>query len=522
MKKQILLLFPVLLLCLGACNKQAIADLQARLDALEKTTLVSINAQIASVRNAVGSLETAQTQLREYIVALEAQGDSFSDIIESLQEKEARFSRDLKALQELVRQNAADARKWMEQADITLAKVAALEAQLNTLQAYLDSVESRLGGLESRTKALETALGKSRSEMQEIRASLEAMQEDMESIREQMDALVNAVQSVVVVPDDRDGSVGFSTAPSNRVFFEIQPLSAAGLLAKLGASAVSLNAVETDSGSKESFSLPVSATEFDGRYFIVTASGSRLPNTFSLEKLHLSARLLISDGAVTRSSEYFPLSYRMDFSDDAYTYVAEPVDLGLSVKWSAFNLGADSPEGYGAIYAWGETLMKSVYRWESYKWCEGVENTLNKYCTEAQYGTPDGKTTLEPEDDVAHVKLGSDWRMPTRAEMEELMNLCKWTWTADYENTGVTGFVVSSLVEGFEDASIFLPTAGYCGNVGPQYAGTNGSYWTSDLYNPVNPVFVYCLGFDFLGPVEGSGYRFHGRSVRPVLAQKQP
>lgn len=516
MKKIIPILLSALLVGVAACNKQALEDLQARLDLLEKTTLVSINAQIASTRNAISSLEAAQSQLREYITALEAQDASFSDILESLKQQEARFSKDLKALQEQVRQNAGDVKKWMEQADVTLAKVSALESELASIRSYLESVGTRLGALEDKTKNLESALRKSQSDIREIQESLNALKDDLENVRDQIDALMNAVQSVVAVPDAPDGSVGFSATPNNRIFFEIQPLSAAGLLAELGASAVSLDAVETGSGSKDRHNLPVSATEFDGKYFIVTASGTRLPDAFALEKLNLSARLLISDGTVTRSSEYFPLAYRMNFSDDAYPCVAEAVDLGLSVKWSAFNLGADTPEGYGAIYAWGETSMKSVYRWESYKWCEGVENTLNKYCTDAQFGTPDGKTQLEADDDAAHVKLGGAWRLPTRTEMEELMSCCQWSWTADYGGSGVSGFVVTSRVEGFEDNSIFLPTAGYCGNIGPQYAGNNGSYWTSDLYNPVNPVFVYCLSFDFLGPVEGSGYRFHGRSIRPV------
>ncbi|WP_290091377.1 PEGA domain-containing protein, partial [uncultured Muribaculum sp.] len=37
----------------------------------------------------------------------------------------------------------------------------------------------------------------------------------------------------------------------------------------------------------------------------------------------------------------------------------EYVDLGLSVKWAACNVGASSPEDYGNYYAWGETATKA-------------------------------------------------------------------------------------------------------------------------------------------------------------------
>jgi hypothetical protein len=45
----------------------------------------------------------------------------------------------------------------------------------------------------------------------------------------------------------------------------------------------------------------------------------------------------------------------------------EAVDLGLSVKWASFNVGATSPEEYGGYYAWGETEEKENYDWSTYK-----------------------------------------------------------------------------------------------------------------------------------------------------------
>ena len=75
----------------------------------------------------------------------------------------------------------------------------------------------------------------------------------------------------------------------------------------------------------------------------------------------------------------------------------EYVDLGLpsGLLWATCNVGADSPDDYGDYFAWGETETKSDYDWDTYKWCNGSENTLTKYCTKSSYGTVDNKTVLE-------------------------------------------------------------------------------------------------------------------------------
>ena len=70
----------------------------------------------------------------------------------------------------------------------------------------------------------------------------------------------------------------------------------------------------------------------------------------------------------------------------------EYVDLGLSVKWATCNVGASSPEEYGDYFAWGEVEPKEVYDWNTYKWCNGSEYSLTKYCTNSSYGTVDNKT----------------------------------------------------------------------------------------------------------------------------------
>ncbi len=184
------------------------------------------------------------------------------------------------------------------------------------------------------------------------------------------------------------------------------------------------------------------------------------------------------------------------------------IDLGLSVKWASCNVGATKPEEYGGYYAWGETEEKSDYSWSTYKYCNSTSSSLIKYCTKSSYGTVDNKTTLEPGDDVAHVKWGGSWRMPTRAEQDELRDKCTWTWTT---LNGVYGYRVT----GPNGNSIFLPAAGCRFGTGVYNRGATGNYWLSSLNSDYSGS-AYLLSFYSSGYDRYDGSRCDGRSVRPV------
>ena len=186
---------------------------------------------------------------------------------------------------------------------------------------------------------------------------------------------------------------------------------------------------------------------------------------------------------------------------------SQKVDLGLSVCWAGWNVGASAPEDYGGYYAWGETEEKDSYDWSTYKWCRGSYDTITKYCTDGDSGKVDNKTVLASTDDVAHVKWGGTWRMPTRAEQDELLEKCNWTWTT-YK--GVEGYIVT----GPNGNSIFLPATGYRDGMRAVHRGRYGSYWYSSL-DDLN-CFAFSLYFDSGKYARTYGYRYNGRSVRPV------
>ena len=180
----------------------------------------------------------------------------------------------------------------------------------------------------------------------------------------------------------------------------------------------------------------------------------------------------------------------------------EYVDLGLpsGTLWATCNVGATKPEESGDDFAWGEVESKSEYSRENYKWCDGQFYQLTKYCNDSIYGKVDNKTILELCDDVANVKWGGTWRMPTNEEQWELINdsYTTWTWINKYR---VRGYKVTSKVNG---NSIFLPAA-----------GSDGYYWSSSLSNSYY-AFSLIFGLDSVHSY-CSIYRCGGQSVRPVL-----
>ena len=108
------------------------------------------------------------------------------------------------------------------------------------------------------------------------------------------------------------------------------------------------------------------------------------------------------------------------------------VDLGLSVKWSTVNQGTTEFRPYGWYSKWTDAMA--------------ISNS-------------DGS------------------RMATRVEWNELFSFCTWEWT---EQNDITGYLVTSNIEGYTDRSIFLPAAGWLkgGNIVNQMK--NASYWSHD------------------------------------------
>lgn len=214
------------------------------------------------------------------------------------------------------------------------------------------------------------------------------------------------------------------------------------------------------------------------------------------------------------------------------------VDLGLTsgTRWATANVGAKTPQDYGNYYAWGETTTKEIYKWSTYKY--GSWLWLTKYCSKSSYGKDgftDTKTTLDLSDDAAYVNWGGKWRMPTKAQQDELINECYWVWTKSYNNSNVKGYIVykakSSSDKGkdiysgetpsssysLSDAHIFLPAAGYRRDGDLVNAGSYG-YCLSSSLNTDEPHYAWSILAGLDGEnCDSQSCREVGFSVRAVF-----
>lgn len=145
-------------------------------------------------------------------------------------------------------------------------------------------------------------------------------------------------------------------------------------------------------------------------------------------------------------------------SDNTYFYGKEYddkwVDLGLSVLWAKYNVGATSPEEYGGYYAWGEISTKSSYEWGNYlyKDCESIFSSI-----------------VDTEYDVARFVWGNGARMPSLYDALELIQHCEWK---DSSYNGISGKVAV----GPNGNSIFFPNSGIM--VEDFHSPDGGQFWT--------------------------------------------
>lgn len=224
----------------------------------------------------------------------------------------------------------------------------------------------------------------------------------------------------------------------------------------------------------------------------------------------------------------------------SYNYsfpVPEAIDLGLSVKWASFNLGASKPEEFGDYFAWGEVLpyyepgyaqadsvvwrkhMSDGYYWSSYKWCNNWNvspEKLTKYNTLPSNGIVDNKTVLDLEDDAAYVNLGEHWRIPTKQQWLELILYC--TYTSDCVN-GVNGYRFTSKKDGYTDKSIFFPLAGNRSGKRLYHIHDTYVYYGASAINEKFPGHAWRCLMNSMEASVGDHTRTIGIPIRPVFTK---
>ena len=214
-------------------------------------------------------------------------------------------------------------------------------------------------------------------------------------------------------------------------------------------------------------------------------------------------------GRTAHSSKYIGMSIRpvkgtsnVPKSDDKNPspYDNAAVDLGLSVDWASYNIGATETTGAGNKYAWGETEIKDSCTPNNYEYYDYDAGTYISLGLDDISGS---------EYDPVHLLWGGDWQMPTNLEIMELISECNWSWD---KINGVDGFTITSKLNG---NSIFLPVT----------EDNEGSYWSSTLYTLSGPFYnnsAYYLNFseNYIPTGCQYYYRYIGRCIRPVKIKR--
>jgi hypothetical protein len=473
------------------------AKLQAVIDVLNSvsTTLdtklaaieAAIKAQTLSLESKLALLETAvknQTLKQEEMAGKIAtaidnlQGDmaaKLAAIEDAVKAQTLSLEGKLALIEAAIQKSVADSSAGQELIQKAIeALTGTLEEKLAAIEAAIASQTTGLGAkLDLIEAALKAGFTDQKTALGEVKTALEALKGSVDGIDTAIDDIVDAIDRVTAAIDDTNDALNGAVADALAdIFSAIDGLTDYSEI--LAAIKTAIENIEINGG-------PDTPGEEDGKI-------------------------------------------------NGYEYV----EMGDVLKWATMNVGAKSETDYGDYFAWGETAAKESYTWATYEHMQEGQSDW-KYITKYTFADSqtegiwydsegkfigDGKTSLKDydyDDDAARQIWKGTWRIPTDAEWTALRNTDNfdWTWTDDYEGTGVAGRIVTSKVEGYAGNTIFLPAAGYRFGTTLGYAGSGGYYCSSSLYEYGSDLArsVYFFSEEV---TRSSYYRLSGFSVRPV------
>ena len=178
------------------------------------------------------------------------------------------------------------------------------------------------------------------------------------------------------------------------------------------------------------------------------------------------------------------------------------------------NVGATSETDYGDYFMWGSTTPNTASEctWTNAPFNNGTNDYDSNYFNAHKSEWLDNNNNLKPEYDAASHIMGGDWRMPTKAEIQELIDYTSNKWFTNYNGTGVNGWEFT----GSNGNSIFIPAAGHFYNGSLAVVDGYGNVWSSSL-NTSTPRDAWYLYFDSDRCNMDDYERCYGLSVRGVL-----
>ena len=273
--------------------------------------------------------------------------------------------------------------------------------------------------------------------------------------------------------------------------------------------------------STDGFDIESALTQYNSSKQIVVNIDCR--NTYVTLYGTQLLKVNFTENATTIATEAGKFKYVDDgyYLDDRGIVTARSVDLGVSKEWAAVNLRAIAPHRLGEYFAWGETVPKRDY----------AQGTYDYYVNDIQ--------TLPSDKDAATVLWGEEWTMPTKEDICELLQDCYWSWTTNYKNTNVKGYIIyksdnkdldygtnhgSEYVYSIEkDNHIFLPAWGYQDGETIKGEGSKCEYWSMTSFYDEAGDTTHARGIivdsNSNGGDAGVGLRWEGRPIRAVKKQ---
>ena len=216
------------------------------------------------------------------------------------------------------------------------------------------------------------------------------------------------------------------------------------------------------------------------------------------------------------------------------------VDMGFpsKTKWACMNIGASTETDFGEtdkqLFAWGATeghmavaqntpFYDPIDDQHYYNFTWGTAPFyITNYEDDFSWSKYNTKgDVLEAEDDYATLSWGEKWRLPTAAEVQELVTYTTHTWET---KNGVVGMTFTSKRNG---NSIFMPATGYrlfrSTNRDMMYERTTaGYYWSSTVSDEANQKAM-CLRFTSSNAASCQSFdRNRGILLRAVKKKPQP
>ena len=209
----------------------------------------------------------------------------------------------------------------------------------------------------------------------------------------------------------------------------------------------------------------------------------------------------------------WPAAVSVPTTADMGIYKNNDPTTGKTLLWATSNLGAteeytgswSSPftesAQCGFLFAWGEIVpfyevtswqMKPEMNQAKYYWYDAATSSYSKYSL--------ADDVLDPQDDAATAYLGSEWRLPTKAELGALL--------AYASEDGDSGFKMNN-----NGATIYFPFSGKRAGTGSPGRGKQGftNYWSSTSRNGLEAWYNFKYGLE-----DENGQYYNGMAVRPV------